>query len=69
MEQGWNEVKLQAINNIFGSLETQSQKKKNMTILQTPVSLQKRQSHKYIYIYMSIIQTTVSQQNTKIEKV
>lgn len=68
MEQGWNEVKLQAINNIFGSLETQSQKK-NMTILQTPVSLQKRQSHKYIYIYMSIIQTTVSQQNTKIEKV
>lgn len=67
MEQGWNEVKLQAINNIFGSLETQSQKKKHDYIANTCLSTKTPKPQ--IYIYMSIIQTTVSQQNTKIEKV
>ena len=68
MEQGWNEVKLQAINNIFGSLETQSQKKKTWLYCKH-LSLYKNAKATNIYIYMSIIQTTVSQQNTKIEKV
>lgn len=51
MEQGWNEVKLQAINNIFGSLETQSQKKKTWLYCKH-LSLYKNAKATNIYIYI-----------------